>query len=402
MKLKATTQNFISPTRVIIAGFIAAVLAVGGFLYVSHNASANNYAERIKALEQDINEYDAEAKRLAGESDSLRRELARLSNERATIQAQINISQEKVNQLQQGIKENEQKIAQNRDSLGVILADLYVSDTVTPIEMLASSKGVSDYIDKQEYRASARDRLTSTIATIKEAKAELERQKKTAEATLKDQEAQRNLLASKEAEQQTLIQITQNDENNYKKLSKEALAKKEQLQREQQRAIDAATGGAKPVAGDPNKGGYPAKYANSNYYAPIVDDWGMYSRQCVSYTAWKAYQAYTLGLTTHNMPWWGGDRYVTINGQRVFTSGHAKYWPTSARAAGIPVGTTPRKNSVGVITSGQYGHVVWVEDVNSNGTINVSQYNAWIPAGWGHYSEVYNVSPSAYDYYIYF
>jgi len=391
MKLKATTQNFISPTRVVIAGFIIVALVAGGFLYASRNASANNYAERIKALEQDINEYDAEAKRLAGETDSLKRELARLSNERATIQAQIDISQEKVNQLQQGIKENEQKIAENRDSLGVILADLYISDTITPIEMLASSKGVSDYIDKQEYRASARDRLTSTITTIKETKAELERQKKDAEATLRDQESQRNLLAAKEKEQEILIQTTQNDENNYKKLSSEAFAKKEQLQREQQREIDAATSGAKPVAGDPNKGGYPAKYANSDYYSPIVDDWGMYSRQCVSYTAWKAYQAYTLGLTTHNMPYWGGH-------------GNANQWPANARADGIPVSTTPRKNSVGVIMAGQYGHVVWVEDVNANGTINVSQYNSWNAGGpgWGHYSEVYNVSPSAYDYYIYF
>jgi surface antigen len=83
---------------------------------------------------------------------------------------------------------------------------------------------------------------------------------------------------------------------------------------------------------------------------------------------------------------------------------HAKYWPERARADGIPVGTSPRAGSVGVMMTGQYGHVVWVESVNANGTINVSQYNYFNAggSGWGHYSEMYNVSPNAYNYYIYF
>lgn len=159
--------------------------------------------------------------------------------------------------------------------------------------------------------------------------------------------------------------------------------------REQQAAIDAAMraagGGGQAVAGDPNKGGYPANLANSNYYAPIVDPWGMYSRQCVSYTAWKVYQKNGF------MPYWGG-------------VGNANQWPQNARNAGIPVNKTPRVGSVGVIMAGQYGHTVWVEAVNSDGTINISQYNYFNAggSGWGHYSEMYNVSPSAYDWYIHF
>ena len=52
---------------------------------------------------------------------------------------------------------------------------------------------------------------------------------------------------------------------------------------------------------------------------------------------------------------------------------------------------------------GSYGHIVWVESVNGDGTINISQYNEWLPnGGWGQYSERYHVSPSTYDTYIYF
>ncbi len=370
----------------------AVIMAFAVPIQLASMVSANNYDARIRALEQDISRYDAEASRLAGEADSLQREVSRLNNEKSTIQAQVDISQAKANQLKADIQANEEKITKNKDALGTIISDLYVNDKVTPIEMLASSKGIGDFINKQEYRSITRDQITSTIAEVKKLKATLEVQKSDVDKVLKDQEAQRNLLAAKEAEQQTLLNNTRGDEAAYKTLSSQSNARKDQLQQEQQAAIERAMraansggGGGGAVAGDPNKGGYPANLANSNYYNPVVDPWGMYSRQCVSYTAWKVYQKNGF------MPYWGG-------------AGNANQWPGNARKAGIPVSSTPRAGSVGVIMAGQYGHVVWVESVNANGTINISQYNYFNAggAGWGHYSEMPNVSPSAYDYYIHF
>lgn len=389
MKLRTTTPVSLSQWRLFIIPVAVIVMALAIPIQYAARANAENYEARIRALEQDISRYDAEATRLAGEADSLQREVSRINNEKATIQAQVDISTEKFNGLTASIKANEEKIAKNKDALGVIVADLYVNDTVTPIEMLASSKGIGDYINKQEYRSITRDQLTSTIAEIKKAKAELEKQKIEVEAVLRDQEAQRNQLAAKEAEQQNLLNSTRGDEAAYRNLSAQSNSEKDRLQREQQAAIEralrAAGGGVNAVAGDPNKGGYPANLANSDYYNAIVDPWGMYSRQCVSYTAWKVYQK------NGYMPYWGG-------------RGNANQWPGNARAAGIPVSSTPRAGSVGVLMAGQYGHVVWVESVNANGTINISQYNYFNAggSGWGHYSEMYNVSPSAYNYYIYF
>jgi surface antigen len=109
----------------------------------------------------------------------------------------------------------------------------------------------------------------------------------------------------------------------------------------------------------------------------------MYNRECVSYTAWKVYQK------NGYMPYWGG-------------VGNANQWPGNARRAGIPTGSTPRAGSVGVISSGYYGHVVWIESVNGDGTINISQYNELLASGWGQYSERYGVNPAVYDTYIYF
>lgn len=389
MKLRSTTPASPSFRRQLAVIITILVMALAVPISFAARASADDYDARIRALEQDIAQYDAEAAKLAKQADSLSREVARLNGEKAKIQAKIDISQAKFDKLTKEIAENEKKIAENKDALGTILADLYVDDTISPIEMLASSQNIGDFLDKQEYRSATRDELSKTIDEIKTLKAELEVQKKEVSNVLADQKSQRKQLAQKESEQRTLLAQTQGSESKYRSLSAKSTKEKERLQQEQQAAIEAALraagAGGGAVAGDPNKGGYPAYLANSNYYNPVVDPWGMYSRQCVSYTAWKVYQK------NGYMPYWGG-------------YGNANQWPGNAQASGITVSTVPRAKSVGVLMAGTYGHTVWVERVNSNGTIDISQYNYFNAggSGWGHYSEMYGVSPAAYNYYIYF
>ena len=60
--------------------------------------------------------------------------------------------------------------------------------------------------------------------------------------------------------------------------------------------------------------------------------------------------------------------------------GNANTWYYRASAAGMAVGSTPRPGAVGTTTRGALGHVVYVESVNGDGTINISEMNAPI---WG-------------------
>lgn len=116
---------------------------------------------------------------------------------------------------------------------------------------------------------------------------------------------------------------------------------------------------------------YP--YATVPFPNMTVDPWGMYMRQCVSYTAWK------VASSGRTMPYWGG-------------RGNAAQWDDNARAAGIPVDGVPRVGSVAVDHSkgGGFGHTSYVEEIYSDGTIRISQYNA----RWdGTYSEE-RVSPA--------
>lgn len=130
------------------------------------------------------------------------------------------------------------------------------------------------------------------------------------------------------------------------------------------------------LAGDPAHGGYPAKWDNARQDS-MLDSWGMYNRECVSYAAWKVYQTYG------TMPYWGG-------------IGNANQWVRDAKAAGIATGTTPQARSVAISMSGYYGHAMWVEKVSGD-MIYVSQYNYDLR---GHYSEMW-VNASHFTY-IYF
>lgn len=55
--------------------------------------------------------------------------------------------------------------------------------------------------------------------------------------------------------------------------------------------------------------------------------------------------------------------------------GNANTWYARARSMGMSVGPTPVAGAVGTTTRGSLGHVVYVESVNGDGTINISEMN---------------------------
>lgn len=373
----------------------AAVLLAFTMSVPAQIVKADDFDRRISEIQAQINGYQAEASKLAGQAESLQRELSSLTAQKNVIQAQVNLKQAEHDKLVADIAANEQKIADNQDALGTTLADLYVSNDISPLEMLASSNSITDYVDKESYKNAVKDNLTHTIDSIKRLKKELETQKKDVDRVLAEQKFARDELAAKENEQANLVAQTRGQEAAYRGLVSQRESQKLELQKQQQAAIEAAArragGSINILPGDPNKGGYPWEagcWVDANAWSHGGadgrggDPLGYGCRQCVSYTAYK------VGAKTGNYPrYWG----------------NANMWPGSARAAGYSTGSTPRANSVGVISAGAYGHVVWVEAVNGDGTVDVSQYNYFNAggAGWGHYSKM-RVSAATYDTYIYF
>lgn len=60
---------------------------------------------------------------------------------------------------------------------------------------------------------------------------------------------------------------------------------------------------------------------------------------------------------------------------------HAYNWASGARKDGYTVNNTPAVGAIATTTDGPYGHVAFVERVNADGTIMVSETNYLTPAG---------------------
>jgi len=373
--------------------------------YNSQPTSADKYEEQIRALEEQNSVYQQRLNQLSTESATLARAVAEYQTKVGILQNQINISQNKYDKLNAQIEETTKKIKESSDNLGQTLADLYIDDLLSTVEILASSKNISDYLDKQEYRSSIRDNLVETIQQIKNLKIQLEKDKKDVELVLKDLNVQKNELVNKQNEQQNMLNATRGQESQYQTYLQNNKAEIQKI-RDEQVAFYASLTSANSVvlkAGDPSKGGYPAKWANSCLDC-LVDSWGMYNRECVSYTAWKVYQKYG------NMPYWGGignawqwafSGWASTDyqnyGAQVSSSYPNKKWHTSnAEAWGIPWGNRPKIGSVAVY-NGKWGHVAWVESISGD-KVTVSQYNYGVS---GAYSEM-TVNSSFFERYIYF
>lgn len=398
MKQQSTTALSRVATRLIIA-LMAFVLVGATLISYAPQASADKYDDQIRALQKEIDDYQAKAQQLQTQISSLQQELKGLDDQKRLIQAQVDLTQVKLAKLQEEITQTEKDIQANREALGKTLADIYIDNTISPLEMLASSQNIGDYVDKQEYRSVVRENLSVKIEQIKKLKSALEAQKIDVQRTLADQTNARNTLALKERERATLLARTQGQQSAYQQITASREAQKLQVQQQQQAAIEAAIRNANGGRGvgvvlPGSAGGYPWNdsncYVDSNAWSHGgidgngTDGMGYGCRQCVSYVAWRAWKE-----TGYAPAYWGD----------------AIDFPVSGRKAGFTVSSQPRERSVGVITSGgRPGHVVWVESVNMTaGTMDVSQYNYYNAggSGWGHYSKM-RVPIGTYQQYVYF
>jgi peptidoglycan hydrolase CwlO-like protein len=352
-------------------------------------AHADMYDDQINALQSKVNQYKQQAGALQVQIGSLQAAVNELEVQKNIIQTQIDLNQAKYEQLQQQIKDTEKKIADNKAALGEILADIKVGDSITPLEMLASSNNVADYVDKQSYRSSASDTLKSMIDKIKQLKIDLDKAKVDTEKVLADQNVQKNALIANQQQQQVLLDQTRGEEAAYQSLigaAQQQMSDASARQAAYYRSLQSSPGGGTAgVVGSfqytnwsGNQGACGGGYGYSsvqgrNYcsygHDAIVDEWQLYNRECVSYVAWAL--QYKFGKQ--------------VNGFR--GQGNAMDWPRSAPAysGAVRVYNPQPGDAVILPASGGFapiGHAMIVESVNGD-WMHVSQYNFY---GTGEFS----------------
>ncbi len=338
----------------------------------------NSRATLALSLQEQINSFQLQNQHSAEDAAALDMEADDLESTIASLQAQIDSLDEHIRELekqrdklQTKILAAEVELERQQTILGENIRAMYLESDMSTMEMLVTSKDLGDYLDREQYRTTVRDAIKQTLDTISALKQQLVDQKAEQERLLAEVQAAQNQLAVQRNEQQRLLNLNQAEQAELNASIKSNSVRISQL-REQQAAENARfiSGNGGSIRRVTDGTGYP--WANVQPFPnSFSDPWGMYKRQCVSYTAWRVHN------DGKRMPYWGG-------------RGNAKNWPTNARNAGIPVSSTPRKGDVAISTRGTYGHAMYVEEVLSNGMIRISQYNA----SWdGRYSEA-TISPA--------
>jgi len=340
---------------------------------------ADSFQQQITQLQSDNAVKQQQVSELQVQADGYQAAIDALQTQINGLQAQIDANTAKSIDLQNQINAAQAELDQQKKILGENIKQMYLEGDISTIEMLATSKDLSDYFDKQQYRDTVKNKIRDTLDKVTALKSQLKDQQSQLNDLITQQTNLRSQLSAQKGEQDRLLGLNQDERNTIDGQLKSNFAKIADL-RHQQAIANAQLGGGSLIPGDPGHGGYPSVW-NDSAQDSLLDNWGMYNRECVSYTAWRVYE------TTGHMPYWGGQ-------------GNANQWPGDARAAGIPTSSTPKVDSVAIWNVGYYGHAMWVEAVNPDGSIWVSQYNYDYN---GHYSEMkVSASMAAGLTYIYF
>ena len=346
--MKTSKEKF---SKRLLAGLTATVVTASTFYGIisSVDTLAVSWCttDRCKEAEAAEKEASEKANNAAKEADTLDGEINRLNEEIRMYQARIVANRAKAEDLQKQIEENTKKLEIQKDALADMIISMYLEGDTDELMVLASSNSISDYAERQTRLDSTRDQISFANQMVESLKKDLEAQKKEVDRVIADQEIQQQAIEETKRREEELVAVYRANEAAY---AAESAAARKVKEAEIAEAIRKAN--STGAIGDgtntyPKRNNCPQDNLKYSFY-------GGYVCQCVSYTGWKVFERY---------------------GIRISAWGNANQWHNTARRLGYTVDHTPEAGSVAISTSGAWGHAMWVEGVNPNGTINLSEYN---------------------------
>ena len=318
-------------------------------------ARADEFDAQINALKSQINQNQAAANQKRNEADTLQNKLDVINAQINAAQASLNLTRAQIAKTNQDIDDQNRELNRQRDILKENLRIVYKQGEVTPLEIIASSKNLSDFIAQQEYFRAIKNKIEQNLIKIDQIKKELDNKKAELTSLSAQQQGQVDSIATQQSEQSNILAQTRGDESKYQQIASDS---KKQLSAAQaaQAASNSAASNGNAYGGT---GGYP--WVNAPWPNLLPDYWYFYQRQCTSYAVWR-FSALHPG---HAVPTWWGTIWPT----------NAKHFPDRASVTpGFSVGSTPHVGDIAIYSAGVYGHAMIVESISGN-SVRVSQYN---------------------------
>lgn len=347
---------------------VVAVLTAG--IITIPMVSADRFDNKINELQNQNDSNQEKVDDLELKAQSLEDAIAKLKKQIETLQKQIAKNQKESDRLKNEIAEAEVELEKQQNILGQNIRAMYLEGQISTIEMLATSKDLSQFVDRQQYRDVVKDKIKAQVDKITELKLALKAQRDEVERLIKEDQALKKQISSQKAERNRLLGLNRDEQEAYNSKIASNNDRIAELRRQQYLENIRLFGGS---GGQIGGGGYPWGYATCLHTGQVDGACYNYDWQ-VGGSIWNWA---TGGYGYRNCTDWVAWRTGAPGGL-----GNANQWDNRAPSFGFTVSHTPRVGAAAVSNSGFYGHVMYVEAVHGDGTITVSDYNR---AGTGKY-----------------
>ena len=170
------------------------IIALGiGAMVVSFTGTtlADSLDAQIAAAQAAASAAASQAAQYQGQANTYQDQVNQYQAQANVLQAQINLSQAQYDQVTSQIATNEANLANDKATLGDAIKQMYLESGVTPLEMLASSENISDFMNKQQYQDKVQQKIVSMMATVVALQKQLTTQKQQVAGLLSSQQSQR-------------------------------------------------------------------------------------------------------------------------------------------------------------------------------------------------------------------
>lgn len=361
MKNKNTLKNILR-TTVLAAVLLLAFVPVG-------LVNADPFQDQIDELDRKISQNNEVLQDLSARADTLEAKLRSLEAEVSVLSAQINKTKLQVEDVRTKLAKAEAELKRKKEILAENVRELYKNGDTSTLEVLASSNSFSDFVNHQEYLESVKISVQEAAAEVLALKEELEQREEELSDLLITLKAEEVNLQNRRDEQARLLAETRGEEARYQSIVESQQAELQRMQELQRRAYAADNQGDYISVG--GSGGYP--WAGQGLTkggcnpSDCVDPWRLYKGQCTSYVAWRldneGYRVFSFEGRGNAAEWPDTTTRIWANNYGAANAAKRRATPKSGYAAVDPALAAP------------YGHVMYIEEVNSDGTLRISEYN---------------------------
>jgi septal ring factor EnvC (AmiA/AmiB activator) len=176
---------------------------------------ADRYSDEIAELEQINDQQESHVHELLVLANGIEEAISELQAHINRLQVKIEENKARSAQLKVEIAEAEEELAYQKDVLGQNIKAMYLEGQISTLEMLATSKDLSQFVDKQQYRDVVKSKIKEQVDLITELRLKLQAQREEVEELIKQDQQLRAEVAEQKAEQNRLLSLNQAEQNAY-------------------------------------------------------------------------------------------------------------------------------------------------------------------------------------------